>query len=184
MLRSFDNFNCTINKTSMTLFNFSTFSRLKPGTYYTFDWEEGRQILSRIASEEDLALSVGASNFRFSHRIRKELNISEGEISFEYDAGDRFIYGEIVILIEFMRKADKCDVVTVFNRVRRVPKNLFEYIIFLFRPLQTELILSSCEPNMHLSAYFASWLKDEDIEQIKRCIEKVVGRCLDPFGMV
>ncbi len=163
---------------------FSTFSRLKPGTYYTFDWEEGRHILSRIASEEELALSVGASNFRFSHRIRRKLDVSEGEIIFEYDTGDDFIYGEIIILIEFMRRADKHDVVTVFNRVRRVPKNLLEYITFLFRPSRTELIISSCEPCMHLSAYFASWMGDEDVEQIKRCIEKVVGRCLDPFGMV
>jgi hypothetical protein len=168
----------------MTTSYFSTFSRLKPGTYYTFDWEEGRQILSRIASEEGLALSVGASNFRFSHRIRRNLDVSEGEISFEYDTGDKFTCGEIIILIEFMRRADKRDVVTVFNRVQRVPKNLFECIIFLFRPSRTELIISSCKPNMHLSAYFASWMGDEDVEQIKRCIEKVVGRCLDPFGVV
>jgi len=163
---------------------FSTFSRLKPGTYYTYDWDRGKELLDRIASVEMLSLSLGAKNFRFVHRIHRPGDFSEAEISFEYDTGDKFNYGEIIILIEFMRKADKRDVVTVFNRVRRVPKNLLEHIIFLFRPLQTELIISSCEPNMHLSAYFASWLKDEDIEQIKRCIEKVVGRCLDPFGMV
>lgn len=168
----------------MTSFNFNTFSRLKPGTYYTYEWEEGRKLLSLIASEVGLTLSVGASNFRFSHRIRKSLDISDADIRFNYDTGDVDMCGEITILIEFMRKVDKRDVVTVINRTRRVPRNFFERVKFLFIPPEQKLTTASYEPEGHLSAYFAIWAREEDIEGIRACIEKVLGRCLDPFGVV
>lgn len=168
----------------MVPFNFKTFSRLKPGTYYTYEWNEGEKLLSRIASVETLALSLGARNFRFSHRIRKEMDVSEAEIVFEFDTGDKFTCGEIVILIEFMRKVDKRDIVTVISRTRRVPSNLFEYVLSLFLRPQLTLSIGSYEPKGLLSAYFAVWARDEDIERIRECVEKVTGRCLDPFGMM
>lgn len=164
--------------------NFDTFSRLKPGSYYTYDWGEGRQLLCRIASEEMLALSLGAKNFSFSHRIRKDLAVTEAEIVFEYDTGNIDACGEIVILIEFMRKVDKHDVVTVISRTRRVPINFLEHVLFLFLRPRPTLSIGSYEPDGHLSAYFADWARDEDLEGIRRCVERVTGRCLDPFGMV
>ena len=176
----------------MKPFNFSTFSRLKPGSYYTFEWDEGRELLARIASEEMLALSLGAKNFSFSHRICKELDVTEAgiayvteaEIAFNYDTGDAGTQGEITILFEFMRKVDKRDVVTVINRVCQLPKTFIERVKFLFLPPQYTLSTASYEPNGHLSAYFADWARDEDLEGIRECVERVTGRCLDPFGMV
>ena len=168
----------------MKPFNFSTLSRLKPGSYYTFEWDEGRELLARIASEEMLALSLGAKNFSFSHRIRKELDVTEAEIEFNYDTGDAGTQGEITVLFEFMRKVDKRDVVTVINRVCRLPKTFIERVKFLFLPPQYTLSTASYEPNGHLSPYFAAWARDEDLEGIRECVERVTGRCLDPFGMV
>ena len=168
----------------MEPFNFSALSRLKPGMYYTYEWGEGRKLLARIASEEMLALSLGAKNFSFSLRIRKDLDVTEAEIAFNYDTGDIDSCGEIVILFEFMRKVDKRDVVTVINRVCRLPKTFIERGKFLFLPPQYPLSTASYEPNGHLSAYFADWARDEDLEGIRECVEWVTGRCLDPFGMV
>lgn len=168
----------------MKSFNFSTFSRLKPGTYYTFEWDEGRELLYRIATEEMLALSLGAKNFRFVHRVRKELDASEAEIAFEFGTGDTGTRGEVTILIEFMKKPDKREVVTVISRARRVPGNFLEHVLFLFLRPQPTLSFVSYEPNGHLSAYFVDWARDEDLEGIRECVERVTGRCLDPFGMV
>lgn len=168
----------------MNPFNPNTFSRLKPGTYYTYEWKEGRELLARIASEEMLALSLGAKNFRFSHRVRKSLDASEAEIAFEYETGNSDTQGEITILVEFMKRPSKQEVVTVISRTCRLPRNLIERIKFLLLPPKQTLSTGSYEPLGHLSAYFAIWARDEDLEGIRECVERVAGRCLDPFGMV